>query len=101
MSKALLIMAHGSRSDTANDEFRALVETVAQSAHEAGETRESTWARISLPRWKMPDNVFPISPLSCWIILVMPTVWRVWYSNISGSRTSGHGHGRHGIRQRD
>ena len=37
MSKALLIMAHGSRSDTANDEFRALVETVAESAHAAGE----------------------------------------------------------------
>lgn len=37
MSKALLIMAHGSRSDTANDEFRALVETVAESAHGAGE----------------------------------------------------------------
>ena len=37
MSKALLIMAHGSRSETANDEFRALVERVAQSAHAAGE----------------------------------------------------------------
>lgn len=37
MSKALLIMAHGSRSDTANDEFRALVETVAESAHAVGE----------------------------------------------------------------
>ncbi|EKF74776.1 hypothetical protein A11A3_07128 [Alcanivorax hongdengensis A-11-3] len=34
MSKALLIMAHGSRSDTANDEFRALVETVAQNSHD-------------------------------------------------------------------
>ena len=37
MSKALLIMAHGSRSDTANDEFRALVEAVAESAPGAGE----------------------------------------------------------------
>lgn len=37
MSKALLIMAHGSRSETANDEFRALVETVAESAHAAGQ----------------------------------------------------------------
>ena len=37
MPKALLIMAHGSRSDTANDEFRALVEAVAESAPGAGE----------------------------------------------------------------
>ena len=37
MSKALLIMAHGSRNDTANDEFRALVEAVAESAPGAGE----------------------------------------------------------------
>ena len=37
MSKALLIMAHGSRSDTANDEFRALVEAVAESAPGSGE----------------------------------------------------------------
>ena len=37
MSKALLIIAHGSRSDTANDEFRALVEAVAESAPGAGE----------------------------------------------------------------
>jgi sirohydrochlorin ferrochelatase len=37
MSKALLIMAHGSRSETANDEFRALVEAVAESAPGAGE----------------------------------------------------------------
>ena len=37
MSKALLIMAHGSRSETANDEFRALVDTVAESAHAAGQ----------------------------------------------------------------
>ena len=37
MSKALLIMAHGSRSDTANNEFRALVETVAESAHASGQ----------------------------------------------------------------
>ena len=36
MSKALLIMAHGSRSETANDEFRALVDTVAESAHAIG-----------------------------------------------------------------
>ncbi|MDX1803257.1 MAG: CbiX/SirB N-terminal domain-containing protein [Alcanivorax sp.] len=34
MSKALLIMAHGSRRDTANDEFRALVERVAQHRHD-------------------------------------------------------------------
>lgn len=32
MSKALLIMAHGSRSEAANDEFRALVERVAAQA---------------------------------------------------------------------
>ena len=37
MSTALLIMAHGSRSDTANDEFRALVEAVAESAPGSGE----------------------------------------------------------------
>ncbi len=37
MSKALLIMAHGSRSETANDEFRALVEKVAESAHGRGQ----------------------------------------------------------------
>lgn len=37
MSKALLIMAHGSRSETANDEFRALVEKVAESAHANGQ----------------------------------------------------------------
>ncbi|MBQ26381.1 CbiX/SirB N-terminal domain-containing protein [Alcanivorax sp.] len=37
MSKALLIMAHGSRSETANDEFRVLVDTVAESAHAAGQ----------------------------------------------------------------
>ena len=37
MPKALLIMAHGSRSDTANDECRALVEAVAESAPGAGE----------------------------------------------------------------
>lgn len=36
MSKALLIMAHGSRSETANDEFRELVEKVAESAHANG-----------------------------------------------------------------
>lgn len=30
MSKALLIMAHGSRAEAANDEFRALVERVAE-----------------------------------------------------------------------
>ena len=29
-ARALLIMAHGSRSETANDEFRRLVERVAQ-----------------------------------------------------------------------
>ena len=29
MSKALLIMAHGSRAEAANDEFRLLVEQVA------------------------------------------------------------------------
>ncbi len=37
MSKALLIMAHGSRSETANDEFRALVERVAEAAHASGQ----------------------------------------------------------------
>lgn len=37
MTKALLIMAHGSRSETANDEFRALVEKVAESAHARGQ----------------------------------------------------------------
>ena len=37
MPKALLIMAHGSRSETANDEFRVLVDTVAESAHAAGQ----------------------------------------------------------------
>ena len=37
MSKALLIMAHGSRSETANDEFRALVEKVAHAAHTRGQ----------------------------------------------------------------
>lgn len=37
MSKALLIMAHGSRSETANDEFRALVEKVAESARGRGQ----------------------------------------------------------------
>ena len=36
MSNALLIMAHGSRSETANDEFRALVKIVAESAHASG-----------------------------------------------------------------
>ena len=30
MSKALLIMAHGSRAEAANDEFRLLVEQVAE-----------------------------------------------------------------------
>ncbi|MQX52598.1 sirohydrochlorin chelatase [Alcanivorax sediminis] len=37
MSKALLIMAHGSRSETANDEFRALVEKVAEFARANGQ----------------------------------------------------------------
>ena len=37
MSKALLIMAHGSRSETANDEFRVLVNTVAESGPGAGQ----------------------------------------------------------------
>lgn len=37
MSKALLIMAHGSRSETANDEFRALVERVSEAAHANGQ----------------------------------------------------------------
>ena len=34
MSKALLIMAHGSRADAANDEFRALVEKVSENSRD-------------------------------------------------------------------
>ena len=34
MSKALLIMAHGSRAEAANDEFRLLVEQVAEQSHD-------------------------------------------------------------------
>ncbi|MBM7333061.1 MAG: CbiX/SirB N-terminal domain-containing protein [Alcanivorax sp.] len=34
MKKALLIMAHGSRAEAANREFEALVETVAEAAHD-------------------------------------------------------------------
>lgn len=34
MSKALLIMAHGSRAEAANDEFRLLVEQVAEQRHD-------------------------------------------------------------------
>lgn len=34
MSKALIIMAHGSRAETANDECRQLVEKVAQGEHD-------------------------------------------------------------------
>ncbi len=34
MSKALLIMAHGSRAEAANDEFRLLVEQVAEHSHD-------------------------------------------------------------------
>ena len=34
MSEALIIMAHGSRSETANDEFRLLVERVAEAGED-------------------------------------------------------------------
>ena len=34
MSEALIIMAHGSRADAANDEFRLLVERVAEAAND-------------------------------------------------------------------
>lgn len=37
MSNALLIMAHGSRSETANQEFCHLVDAVARSARQAGQ----------------------------------------------------------------
>jgi sirohydrochlorin ferrochelatase len=34
MSDALIIMAHGSRAEAANDEFRVLVERVAERGHD-------------------------------------------------------------------
>ena len=82
MSKALLIMAHGSRSETANDEFRVLVDTVAESAHAAGQeyvavlpcflatssgTGKLPRNRLSWMTWKPRFNGFlPANPAGYW-----------------------------------